>query len=237
MQTELIDPARDPLGTMLLDYLAGRKEAFVEVESSVLEMSRMKGDTMFRSLEAMSGMEQKGLELCRGKILDVGAGSGCHSLVLQNRGMDVTAMDISPGCVTVMEARGILKVCHDSLFVYRDSGYDTLLMLMNGIGICGSIEGLNIFFQSLGDLLAPGGQVIADSTDLSAAFTSLPLAGDDGPYYGETQFVMTYEGMAGEPFDWLYIDYATLAFYAEFHGWHCDRIFRGQEGKYLARIY
>lgn len=237
MQTDLLPPDRDPLGAMLTDYLAGSKEAFVTVESSTLDMSKMPGATMFRVLEEMSDMEKEGLSLCGGRVLDVGAGSGCHSLVLQDRGVDVTAMDISPGCVAVMEARGVTNVCHDSLFTHEERGYDTLLMLMNGIGLCGTIDGLNYFFQYARDLLAPGGQIIADSTDISGAWAAMPMVGGEEPYYGETRFVMSYKDAPGEPFDWLYIDYATLAFYAEFHGWRCRRIFSGEEGKYLVRIH
>ena len=36
------------------------------------------------------------VDMATGKTLDVGAGSGCHSLVLQEKGIDVTAIDISP---------------------------------------------------------------------------------------------------------------------------------------------
>jgi len=133
----------------------------------------------------------------------------------------------------------VRKVLHESLFSLGQENFDTLLMLMNGIGICGTIEGLNYFFQYARDLLAPGGQIIADSTDISGGFTCLPLAGGDSEasYYGETQFSMSYKKVVGDPFDWLYIDYATLCFYAEFHGWRCRQIVLGPDGKYLARIY
>lgn len=106
MQTNLIPEKKDALGRMLADYLAGDHDACVAVASSVLDMDRMAGRTMFRSLSQMSEMERLGLDACLGRVLDVGAGSGCHSLVLQERGLDVTAMDISPGCVAVMASRG-----------------------------------------------------------------------------------------------------------------------------------
>ena len=239
MQIDRIPKKKDALGRMLADYLAGDHGACVTVASSVLDMDRMGGGTMFRPFSQMGEMERQGLECCQGKVLDVGAGSGCHSLVLQDRGLDVTAMDISPGCVDVMTARGVKQVLHESLFALGKGNYDTLLMLMNGIGICGTIEGLNYFLQYARALLAPGGQILADSTDISGGFTSLPMAGggNEAPYYGETRFSMSYKGVAGDPFDWLYIDYATLSFYAEFHGWRCRRIFRGTDGKYLARIW
>ena len=238
MNRTIIDSEKDPLGMMLSDYLAGDKNACVRVDSPQLEMSRMKGSVMFRPKEKMSALEQCALDLCQGHILDVGAGSGCHSLVLQEAGKDVTALDISPGCMAVMEKQGVTQRIFASLFSLKKERFNTLLMLMNGIGICGSIEGLNYFLQQMRTLLHPGGQIIADSTDLTSMYTRQPLAATEtDAYYGETQFTMTYGKVRSDPFDWLYIDYATLAFYAEFHGWRCEKIMTGGDGKYLFRIF
>ncbi|HCY87033.1 MAG TPA: SAM-dependent methyltransferase [Desulfobacteraceae bacterium] len=238
MLTHTLSPDRDPLGAMLTDYMDGQSDAFVRVDSSLLEMSEMTGDIMFRNQEEMNDLETVALSLCQGKILDVGAGSGCHSLALQAIGHDVTAMDISPGCLRVMERRGVEKRLFNSLFRLKEDRFNTLLMLMNGIGICGTIEGLNFFLQHIRGILAHGGQVLADSTDLSARYTNLALVpGQEEDYYGETEFTMAYEDIRGEPFEWLYIDYATLAFYAEFHGWRCEQVLKRSDGKFLARIY
>ncbi|MCG8615428.1 MAG: methyltransferase domain-containing protein [Desulfobacterales bacterium] len=238
MLTHTLSPDRDPLGAMLTDYMDGRTDAFVRVDSTLLEMSEMTGDIMFRNQADMNDLETTALSLCRGRTLDVGAGSGCHSLALQAAGFDVTAMDISPGCIDVMERRGVEKRLLKSLFSLKEDRFNTLLMLMNGIGICGTIEGLNFFFQHIRGILTHGGQVLADSTDLTAIYTNLALIpGEEETYYGETEFTMTYGDIRGEPFEWLYIDYATLAFYAEFHGWRCEQVLKRPDGKFLARIY
>ncbi len=238
MLKSTIEPGRDPLGLMLSDCMNGKSKAFVRVDSSLLEMSEMTGKIMFRGKADMSDLELAALELCRGRILDVGAGSGCHSLILQEAGHDVTAMDISPGCMAVMEKRGVRQLLFDSLFSLKGQRFNTLLMLMNGIGICGTIEGLNFFLQHIRQVLNHGGQVIVDSTDLTAMYTNLPLMPeDDETYYGETEFAMSYGQVRGDPFEWLYIDYATLVFYAEYHGWQCEQIMKTGDGKFLARIY
>ncbi len=238
MIKSVLAPDNDPLGLMLKDYMAGESLAFLEVESPLLDMSEMKASTLFRTLAQMTGLELRALDLCQGEILDVGAGSGCHSLALQKAGHDVTALDISPGCMDVMDTQGVKKRIFDSLFNLDNQRFNTMLMLMNGIGICGSIEGLNYFFQHIRGILCRGGQVLADSTDLAAMHVQLPLVPDEScAYYGETQFIMSYKGNSSDPFDWLYIDYATLAFYAEFHGWRCEQIMKMPDGKFLARIY
>lgn len=237
MQTSVLDSKKDPLGAMLLDYWNGRRQAVVIIESPLLEMSQMSGRIMFRRADQMSPIELKALALCRGRILDVGAGSGCHSLYLQELNKEVVALDISPGCIEVMEKRKVAHRCHNSLFSLENQTYDTLLMLMNGLGICGTLDGLNLFFQYIKPLLRAGGQVLADSTDLSSFYGNDDIISREGGYYGETEFTMGYKDIKGDPFEWLYIDTATLAYYAAFHGWQCDLIMEEDGGKYLARIH
>ena len=53
-------------------------------------------ETLFRDYDSMPPLEHHALDLVKGRTLDVGAGAGCHSLVLQERGIDVDAIDISP---------------------------------------------------------------------------------------------------------------------------------------------
>ena len=238
MITRVLHPDKDPMGRLLKDYLAGDRDAFLTVDSAQLDMSKMYGKTLFRLPEQMDDQETCALKMCRGKILDVGAGSGCHSLVLQDAGKNVTALEVSPGAIDVLAQRGVKQRLFDSLFNLNGQCFDTLLMLMNGIGICGTIDGLNYFFQYARQILNPGGQILADSTDLCAMHTRLPLMADSEEiYYGETEFVMSYKAITSDPFDWLYIDYATLSFYAEFHGWKCRQVTKTLDGKFLARIY
>ncbi|TKB09619.1 bifunctional 2-polyprenyl-6-hydroxyphenol methylase/3-demethylubiquinol 3-O-methyltransferase UbiG [Desulforhopalus sp. IMCC35007] len=230
---------KDPLGIMLNDYFCGDSEAFLNVWSSTLEMSSMQGSTMFRSFEEMNELEKYALEGCRGRVLDVGAGSGCHSLVLQSRGLDVEAIDISPGCVEIMRKRSVKKTFLRHILDHGDCCYDTILMLMNGIGISGSLDGLNVFIQHLMSLLAPKGQLLVDSTDLTERF--LQKAGEvynkNGEYCGETDFVMIYKGLRSDPFSWLYVDFELLHTLCSFHGLKCDKLIEGEEKHYLARIY
>lgn len=228
--------SKDPLGAMMLAHIQGRKDTSVEVDSTTLEMWTMNAQTMFRDYSAMDELEQRALELCRGKIVDVGAGSGCHSLYLQEKGERVEALDISPGCVQVMKKRGIANVFHKNLFTLAGKKYDTLLMLMNGLGICGTLDGCNLFLQFVKTILSEGGQVIADSTDLKFLYEEELYSGDDG-YYGETEFIMKYGDVISDPFNWIYIDFDTLTSLAAYNGLQCEQVAMNPGGQYLARIF
>jgi hypothetical protein len=110
--------------------------------------------------------------------------------------------------------------------------------LMNGLGICGTLDGCNLFLQFIKTILEKDGQVLADSTDLASFY-------DDGEeidystdrYYGETEFVMKYRGIRSDPFNWIYIDFKTLEALAAINGLQCEQITTGRSGNYLARIF
>lgn len=243
MAKSILEKGKDPLGTMVSDFYSGDSGAFLNVWSSTLEMSTMQGTTMFRDFESMDEVEKCALAACRGRILDVGAGAGCHSLVLQSRNLDVDAVDISPACVDVMRKRGIENSRLDNILDLRNtsssSHYDTVLMLMNGIGIAGSLDGLNLFIQNLDSLLAPDGQLLVDSTDLTGEFIEKGEAvySEEGGYCGETEFVMIYKGLRSDPFSWLYVDFELLSTICNFHGFRCDKLIETNENQFLARIY
>lgn len=236
MKQIITSPSKDPLGTMLQDYLNGKKNAFVRVSSPDLDMWKMTGEVMCRTFSRMRSLEKKALSLCAGRILDVGAGSGCHSLSLQKRHLDVDALDISPGCIAIMKKRKVKHTVHNNLFCLKEKKYDTILMLMNGIGICGSIDGLNLFFQFISDILTPDGQILADSTDLADLYAPEKLNTTTERYYGVTQFTMSYKSVKGDCFDWLYIDFHTLAYYADYNGFACEKIMSDRSHRFLARL-
>ena len=184
-------------------------------------------------------LERTALQMATGKILDVGAGSGCHSLTCKSR-KEVHAIDISPLSVEVMKQRGVRSVSQTNLFneQFADE-YDTILMLMNGSGIIGKLENLPDFFRKMKLLLRPGGCVLMDSSNLSYLFEEedgsivINLAGD---YYGEVDFQMQYKNVKGDSFDWLYIDFQTLSIYAAENGFKAELVKEGTHYDYLAKL-
>lgn len=231
----LIDRECDPMGAAISDYWKNGKASRLRVFSPMFDEDEIPVETMFRSYESMPLLERHALELVKGHTLDVGAGAGCHSLILQERGIDVDAIDISPLSVETMRARGVRRVFHKDLFSVGDR-YDTILMLMNGIGIVGTISHLPQFFQLLDDILLPGGQLLCDSTDISYVFD------DDEPldeminYYGELVYRMQYKDILGKSFPWLYIDSHTLGDVADACGYNLRVAENGQDHDYLALI-
>jgi SAM-dependent methyltransferase len=229
---------KDPMGRAIADYWNNRKADRLRVFSPFFEEDEIPVETLFRDFEDMPEIEQKALDMAKGTILDVGAGSGCHSLVLQNRGLDVCAIDISPLSVETMKERGVKNVEERDFFTLSGQ-FDTILMLMNGIGIVGSIERLPDFFRHIDMILAPGGQLLCDSSDISYVFEDedgFLEYPETGHYYGEMSYTMQYKDTVGEPFPWLFIDPETLSQIAEQNGYTVEVVADGEHDDFLARI-
>ena len=239
MNSTVTNKEKDPMGRAIFDYYTTGNAAKLRVFSSMFYEDEIPVPTLFRTFDEMPVQEKKAIELCRGRVLDVGAGSGCHSAVLMERGLEVVAIDISELSVEVMKQRGIdarLINFFDEKFTEK---FDTILLAMNGIGITGKTNRLADFFRSAKRLLTPGGQILLDSSDIKYVFMN-----DDGSmdidlaagYYGEIDYKMRYKNITGKPFDWLYIDFDTLSMYAEEHGFTCEKCIDGEHYDYLARI-
>ena len=229
---------KDPMGRAIADYYKTQKANKLRVFSPMFEEDEIPLSTLFRKYEEMPEIERKALDMANGKTLDVGAGSGCHSLVLQEKDIDVTAIDISPLSVETMKERGVKKVIEQDFFTLKGQ-YDTVLMLMNGIGIVGTLERLPRFFRQLDKILAPGGQLLCDSSDISYVFedeNGMIDIPNEMDYYGEHSFRMQYKDTIGEPFNWLYIDADTLREKAGRCGYAVEVVAEGEHYDYLARI-
>ena len=238
MKTNLLIPNKDPMGYAIADYYTKGKAGRLRVFSSQFEEDEIPVKQLFRTFDEMPALEQEALRLAQGRILDCGAGSGCHALALQDMGKDVEAIDISPRSVEVMQQRGVKNVycvnLFDENFLHR---YDTILMLMNGSGIIGKLENMGAFFTKMKQLLTPGGCIYMDSSDLRYLFEDEDgsfLVDLAGSYYGEIDFRMQYKQVKGEPFDWLYIDFRTLSYYASENGFKAELVKEGEHYNYLA---
>ncbi|MBQ9218292.1 MAG: class I SAM-dependent methyltransferase [Muribaculaceae bacterium] len=228
----------DPMGRAIAEYQTTGRAERLRVFSPMFDEDEIPVATLFRDVDEMPAIEREALRLTRGATLDVGAGAGCHSLPLQARGIDVTAIDISPLAVETMRQRGVRRATEQDFYDTRGK-YDTILMLMNGIGILGTLAEMPRFFSQLDRILAPGGQVLCDSSDICYVFENedgiIELPPGEG-YYGELEYRMQYRDTIGEPFAWLYIDPDTLAEQALRHGFRAEVIARGDHYDYLALI-
>lgn len=188
----------------------------------------------FAEEDKFSDLEFFALDQAKGKILDIGAASGRHALHLQNQGKTVTALDFSSKCGIIMKEAGIKNVVTEDIYQHKGGSYNTIIMLMNGIGIAGNIAGLKRLLTHLKSILAPGGQILLDSTDVSYIYENFQLP--PSAYFGELKFQYEYKGKLGNSINWLYIEQEKLTKIAKELGWLCQVIFEDETDAYLARL-
>lgn len=240
MNTTTISPSRDPMGSAINDYYKNGRAAHLRVLSSMFEEDEMPIAHLFRSEQEMPQLEKRALTLVRGRVLDVGAGAGCHALALQQNGFEVKAIDVSPLSCDVMKARGIEDVeCVNLFDTQLQSKFDTILLLMNGTGIAGKLSRLPLLLNRLKELMAEGAQILIDSSDLKYIYENEDGSMDidlGGNYYGEVDYQMVYKNVKGDSFDWLYVDSTLLTASCEQCGLKCEIIEEGEHYDYLAQI-
>ncbi|MCK9638950.1 MAG: class I SAM-dependent methyltransferase [Prolixibacteraceae bacterium] len=213
---------QDPIGKAVHDYFHGIVGDSILVRTDIAEDETLSPGYFFRTFGQMPLQEQEALKRCKGKILDVGAGAGAHSVWLKEQGLEVVSIDISPLSCEVMRERGLTEVLCGNIYSLTDQKFDTILLLMNGAGVAQTLPGLTVLLDHLKQLLNPGGRILADSSDLLYLFTDengeswIDIASDT--YYGEMEYQLCYKTVKGKKFPWLFVDSDTLAAYAERSG-------------------
>jgi len=225
----------DVFGQALTDQFLYGKADTLNLYTSLGDLEEMPLDLFFRTEEEMPELERYALELCRGKVLDIGAGVGSHALFLQKHHVEVTALDISAAACDIMKQRGVSKIICGNIDQVELEQYDTLLMLMNGIGVFGKLKSFSKFLERAKDLIHEGGQLLFDSSDISYAYEEGPMPSTH--YFGEVSYQYEYKGVKDNWFDWLFIDQATLISTAYEAGWTCEILYVDENDQYLARLF
>jgi SAM-dependent methyltransferase len=229
----------DPFGEAIHDYFEKGKAPDLIVNSNYTENEEIAASWFFRTEKEMPAVERTALKRCNGKVLDIGAAAGCHTLLLQKKGFNVTALEKSEKAAEVMKKRGIQKVICGDIYQFSENQFDTILLLMNGAGIGETIAGLEMLLTHIKTLLTEKGQILIDSTDIKYLFKEedgslwIDLAND--AYYGEMEYDVKYKKSVSK-FKWLFVDFDTLKKVAKKAGLNCILIENGENHDFLAQL-
>lgn len=229
--------APDPLGAALLDHFrTGRARSVAATRADGVRFS-IETDEYFSLEGELAELDRVALEACRGRVLDVGAGAGRHALALEEQGLEVVSIDVSPFCVELCQRRGvrdarlfdIMKLDSDSML----GRFDTLLFGMQTIGVAGGVATLERLLKRIESCLSPGAQILVDSSALREPWEGVS---DGSPESGEIVLSMRYRGMRGEPFPWLYLSEPHLREVAARAGYTAERLAAVDSGEYLLAL-
>jgi len=226
----------EPLAAALLDHFeTGRPRRVAATRADGVEFE-IETEEYFTLDGELAALDAKAIERCHGRVLDVGAGAGRHALALEARGLEVVAIDVSPIAVALCEARGVKDArVFDVMDLSSDEPlgrFDSLLFGMQTIGVAGGFETLGELLKRLKGCLAPGAELIVDSSDLREAWD-----GDDSDRSasrGEIVLSTRYRGWRGDPFPWIYLAEEDLKRIASAAGFEMETLGRVASGEYLA---
>jgi len=229
---------KDLFGKALLDYQNGNYTEDIITATNISDADELPIPYLFRDYAEMPKLEQKALQLSKGKILDVGAGAGSHSLYLQEKGFTVKAIDISEGAIAVCKQRGLMHAEVKDILKETET-FDTILLLMNGTGIFQEQHQVVTYLKHLKSILNPEGQILIDSSDIKYMYED-----EDGGfwmdttanYYGELDYFLSYKGEKENPMKWLYLDFNMLLTACTSIGLQCELVTEGEHFDYLAKL-
>lgn len=232
--------AWSPIAASWKAYQEGDHQAALEVHADDGERETMPVSLFFRGRDGLRDADREAMARVRGRVLDGGAGVGSLTLILQEDGFSVTSLEVIPEGVEIMNARGVRDPREGRLEDLPEKGaFDTILLLMNGSALAGTLNGLPAFLRGLEGLLAPGGQLLMDSTDLlqGECWDWEEESGEGEEVYpGELHYQMEFQGSRGAPFPQLFLDPGTLRMVAEREGWSAEVVWKGEGGEYLMRL-
>lgn len=229
---------KDPLGKAISTYIAHPSEELeILVHSKICDDDVIPVHYLFRTFNDFPELEKIAVSVCKGKTLDVGAGAGAHSIYLHESGIDVLAMDISPTAVEYIQSKGV-RAIQVNFFEYQEETFDTILMLMNGIGIAGTLSNLENTLKHAYQLLNKDGQLVIDTSDIYYIYQE-----EDGSvwmdlnteYYGDFNYQMEFQEVKGEWFKWLFVDLRNLTQSAENIGFEVELLYE-YDDQYLVRL-
>ena len=226
-------------GQAMLDYLRGEEDAYCILRRDDGIAYPPIYARQFFYPNGLPELDKIALERCTGRVLDIGAGAGAHSLAIQARGLDVTSIDISAKAVKVMSERGCRHARVGDVFDSYSAPFDTILVILN-IGIVHDLDGLARFLKQLETLMTDDGRLITDSIDPRNSedesyrrYTKDKIA--NGHYLGERKLRFEYKDQVSDWFEWVHIDPETLGRYVDEAGYSMRHL--GSDGRrYLVSI-
>jgi SAM-dependent methyltransferase len=198
----------------------------------------------FFEYEQWSPLERQAIARVKGRVLDIGCGAGRHSLYLQQRGFDVTAIDNSPGAIEVCKLRGLKNAIVRPIAnvdEFETTSFDTILMLGNNFGLFGDEKNAKLILRKLSRITSSEAQIIAGTrnpykTDNPEHLDYHEYNRQRGRMPGQVKMRVRYGKTIGEWFDYLFVSPEEMEEIVTDTAWHIKEFMGMGELNYFAII-
>jgi SAM-dependent methyltransferase len=235
----------DGFGQMLLRQLKSSEQLveIIERDDNFIDTGSEPGLYSSEYKQCKSA-EKQAMKRARGRVLDIGCGAGRHSLYLQEKGLEVTGIDNSPGAIRVCKARGVKKAIMRSIediSKFKTNSFDTVLMMGNNFGLMASPERAKVLLRELLRITSKDAVLIAGT--LNPYGTKNP---DHLKYHkfnrrrgrmpGQLTIRARFGTTIGEWFDYLFVSPTEMRQLLKDSGWKIEATMGPTDDRYFAII-
>jgi len=232
----------DAFGRMIYDYYRGDRSGAEIIERDDGYFDASGGPAVyFREYKDWSAHERKAMQLVRGRVLDVGCGAGRNALYLQDRGLDVVGIDVSPLAVKIARKRGVREARRLSVTKVgpRLGVFGTILMMGNNLGLFGSRERARWLLRRFKRLTTDDARIIAESVHVYRTADPDHRAyhrfnRERGRMGGQIRIRVRYKRYVTPWFDYLFVSQSELRDILDGTGWHAQRFLESGGPTYIA---
>ncbi|OYT65905.1 hypothetical protein B6U74_02330 [Candidatus Bathyarchaeota archaeon ex4484_205] len=239
----MLKDSQDAWGHIFMDYL--KKGVGFEITErddgyfDVTEGPRL----YFKKYANWGEHEKRAMKYVRGRVLDIGCGAGRHALYLQNRGLEVVGIDISPLAVEVCKLRGLRNAMVLSITQVSSKlgKFDTILMLGNNFGLFGSFRRARWLLRRFHAITTARGRIVAETRDPYKTDSPDHKAyhqwnRERGRMPGQVRLRVRYKKFVTPWFDYLMVSKREMEEILRNTGWYVSQFIDGEKGMYIAII-
>jgi len=198
----------------------------------------------FSEYDEWGKTEQKTIDVAKGRVLDIGCGAGRHSIYLQEKGLDITGIDNSPGAIEVCNLRGLKKAVNYSIGEiekFEPDSFETILMLGNNFGLFGGPNRAKELLKKMHRITTSEAQIIVGTlnpymTDDEAHLKYQKRNAKLGRMTGQIRLRVRYGIHLGEWFDYLFVSPEEMEAILEDTDWRLKKFFGKEDVRYFAVI-
>ncbi|MFB6199370.1 MAG: class I SAM-dependent methyltransferase [Candidatus Nanohaloarchaea archaeon] len=224
MSEEDLEVVEDLFGKKSLRYYKTGNDSDLKLE---LDNERTMSDfpvSYYVDHDKLRDLEKEFLEYAKGKILDVGAGSGRICKIMEEKGHEAIGVEKSAGMVEIMRDRGFKVYQIDVNKELPDEQFDTAIMYGNGFGMPGKIENIESLLERLKEVMSEDAIIIAESNDYRKMKKDLDKEYQErnrelGRYEGQRVWRHRVGNRVSPYFKWVQVSVPDMKKIAEKTGW------------------
>ncbi|OGO30477.1 MAG: hypothetical protein A2Z29_10810 [Chloroflexi bacterium RBG_16_56_11] len=186
---------------------------------------------------------KKAIKYARGRVLDIGCGAGRHAVYLQEKGLDVVAIDNSPLAIEVCKQRGLkdARVLSINQISSKLGVFDAVLMMGSNFGLFGSFDGARRLLKKLDKVTSRKGRIIAETLDIYQTDNPDHLSYHElnrkrGRMGGQVRMRVRYKKYATPWFDYLMVSKEEMEIILRGTDWCVSKYIESGGPVYIAVI-